>query len=344
MKKIAIIIFLITVLSFASGCTSQADYDRLVTEYNDLVYEYNELLATHNKLVDDYNELTTQADYDRLVIEYSDLVDEYNELLSTHNELVDDYDELTVQFEQYVEQVEEYSEQLEEYVQNIPTLLEGAIVPPYLLVEGREVNLVFRDLDGNVEYWQWNVEALEASVIWGRFMREMDISDLEYLKLYDVASRFTTGSKYIHLEGQGNCLDFRPYIMEDIFEPIALEFFSRHSDDESKVREVWNMVTQLNTYCEEVMETPRLPLETLLLGGGDCEDLTILTASILKAMPAEWKVSLVYMDMDNPTSINKVNHVTVYVDTGKYKTFVESTNAETMCPWETVDGFYFEVQ
>ena len=132
MKKLAIIILPLTVLSLASGCTSQADYDRLVIEYSDLVYEYNELLATHNDLVDDYNELTTQV-------------------------------------EQYVEQVEEYSEQLEEYVQNIPTLLEGAIVPPYLLVETREVNLVFRNLAGDVEYWQWNVEALEASIIWGYF-------------------------------------------------------------------------------------------------------------------------------------------------------------------------------
>jgi len=132
--------------------------------------------------------------------------------------------------------------------------------------------------------------------------------------------------------------------MEGIFEPIALKFFSRHSDDESRVREVWNMVTQLNTYCEEAMETPLLPLETLLLGGGDCEDLAILTASILKAMPADWNVSLVYMDADNPTSVNKLNHVTVYVDTGKYKTFVESTQGEIMCPWEEVNGFHLDLQ
>ncbi len=299
MKKLAIIILLITVLSFASGCTSQADYDRLLTDYNDLVNDYNELLVSYN--------------------------------------------EQTAQFEQYVGQVEEYRAQLEEYVQNIPTLLEGAIIPPYLLVKGREVNLVFRNLAGDVEYWHWDVEALEASVILGRFMREMDISELNYLKLYDVTNRFSTGSKYVQLRGH-RALDFRPYIMESIFEPIASEFFSRHLDDESKIREVWNMVTQLNTYCEEITETPRLPLETLLLGGGDCEDLAILTTSILKAMPAEWKVSLVYMDSDNPTNINELNHITVYVDTGEYKTFVESTQGDIMSPWEKVDGFYFEVQ
>lgn len=275
----------------------------------------------------------TSADYDRLVTDYNDLVNEYNELLAEHNKLVDEYNELDAQFEQYVNEVEEYSKQFE-----------GATAPPYLLVKGRESNLVFHNLNGNLEYWNWKVEALEASIIWGRFMREMDIADLEYLKLYDIANRFSTGSKYVQLKEYGNCLDFRPYIMEDIFEPIASEFFSRHPDDESKIREVWNMVTQLNTYCGETMETPRLPLETLLLGGGDCEDLAILTASILKAMPADWDVKLVYMDGDNPTNINDVNHVTVYVDTGKYKTFVESTQGEIMCPWEEVDGFYFELQ
>ncbi len=268
----------------------------------------------------------TPADYDRLVAEY-------NELLATHNELVDDYNELTTQFERYVEEVEEYSEQFE-----------GAIVPPYLLVEDREVNLVFRNLDEDLEYWNWKVEALETSVIWGWFMREVDISTLNYLGWHDIANRFSTGSKYVKLGRQGNYLDFRPYIMEDVFGPIPLEFFSRHPDDEDKIREVWNMVTQLNTYSKEITETPRLPLETLLLGGGDCEDLAILTASILKAMPGEWDVSLVYMDADNPTNFNEGNHVTVYVDTGKYKTFVESTQGEIMCPWENVDGFYFELQ
>ncbi len=178
----------------------------------------------------------------------------------------------------------------------------------------------------------------------GQFMRKVDISTLNYLGLQDIANRFTTGSKYVQLKGQGRSLDYRPYIMKDAFEPIASGFFSRHTDDENKVREVWNMVTQLNTYSKEITETPRLPLETLLLGGGDCEDLAILTASILKAMPAEWDISLVYMDADNPTNINEVNHVTVYVETEKYKTFVESTCGDTMSPWEEVDGFYLKVQ
>jgi len=279
--------------------------------------DYNHLLTKYNNLVNDYNELHTKC---------NKLVNDFNELNTKDNELADKYDDL----------VGKYNE--------LATQFEGATIPPYLTTKGREVNLVFRNIDGNLESWNWKVEALEVSIIQGQFMREVDISDLNYLRLYDIANKFSKGSKYVQLSSQGSYLDFRPYIMANTFEPIALKFFSRHSDDESKVREVWNMVTQLNTYCKDVTETPRLPLETLLLGGGDCEDLAILTASMLKAMPAEWKVSLVYMDSDNPTSMNKVNHVTVHVDTGEYKTFVESTRGNIMCPWEEVDGYYFEIR
>ena len=61
-------------------------------------------------------------------------------------------------------------------------------------------------------------------------------------------------------------------------------------------------------------------------------------------MSTEWDVSLVYMDIDNPTNINEVNHVTVHVDAGNYKTFVESTQVDIISPWDKVDGFYLEIE
>jgi hypothetical protein len=45
---------------------------------------------------------------------------------------------------------------------------------------------------------------------------------------------------------------------------------------------------------------PRYPLETFLAGGGDCEDTSILFASMIKAAPVDWEVDLVYMDSDKP--------------------------------------------
>jgi len=328
MKKAAIVILLITVLCIIAACAPSADYQRLTTSYENLVEAYNELHLAYNNLISEHNTLASQ----------------YNALHAAYDELIVKHNKLTAEYERYSNEVEEHVKELEGYVQNLPEILEGAIVPPYLLVENRNVYIVFRDLDNNIEHWYWDVEALEASVILGQFMRKIDIPTLEYLGLRDIANRFPTGSKYVQMKEQGRCLDYTPYVMEGYFKTIASEFFSRHYDDESKIREVWNMVTQLNAYSKEITETPRLPLETLLLGGGDCEDLAILTASILKAMPAEWDISLVYMDLDNPMEINEVNHVTVYVDTGEYRTFVESTRGDIMSPWEEVNGFYLEVQ
>jgi len=247
MRKFVIVIFLLSMLCLVSACAPSADYHRLTTSYDDLVEDYNELHLAYNNLVDERNALASQ----------------YNELLVAYNGLISKHNKLTVEFEQYSSEVEERSKLLEEFAQEIPKLLEGAIVPPYILVANREINIVFRNLDGNVEHWHQKAEGLEASVMSGWFLREVDISTLNYLGLHDIANRFSTGSKYVQLREQGRCLDYRPYIMADNFEPIALEFFSRHPDDESKIREVWNMVTQLNKYSTEITETPTLPLETL---------------------------------------------------------------------------------
>lgn len=78
-------------------------------------------------------------------------------------------------------------------------------------------------------------------------------------------------------------------------------------------------------------------------GEGDCEDTSILAASMLKAMPENWNVSLVTMDSDNPASPEELNHVIVYVETGEYSTFIETTSSEEMNPYQEIEGFYEEV-
>lgn len=271
-----------------------------------------------------------------LTNQYNDLVREYNDLLQKHNDLVQQYNSL-------LEQNNEYREDMEQVLNELQTALEGAIVPPYITMNGRKASYSFRNLDNQIESWSFDVETLEANTITGTFMRNLSISDLNRLGLSDVTQRFINGKKYVNLGGEFTFLDFRPYILKDNFLNSATNFYSRHTDDESRIKEVWNMVTQLCPYTGEMKETPRLPLETLLFGGGDCEDLAILTASILKAMSSDWTVQLVYMDSDSPTSYRTINHVSVFVDTGEYKTFVESTQKDIMSPYESVDGFYVDI-
>jgi hypothetical protein len=160
-----------------------------------------------------------------------------------------------------------------------------------------------------------------------------------------LSQRFTNGSKNITLGGKFHGLDCNPYVQPDNFKLLVDNIYSSFPDDASRIKEVWNMVTHLCPYTNETTSfTPRLPLETLLFGGGDCKDLAILTASILREMSSSWTVQLVYMDSDNPTSYKTLNHVSVFVDTGTYKTYVESTENEIMNPYQNVDGFYEEIK
>ncbi|MFA5382934.1 MAG: hypothetical protein WC356_07220, partial [Candidatus Micrarchaeia archaeon] len=116
--------------------------------------------------------------------------------------------------------------------------------------------------------------------------------------------------------------------------------------DEERIGAVWYIITNLIRYTPEIKETPRLPLETLLGAGGDCKDSSILIASILKSMNSEWNVSLVYIDTNNLEDPKDLNHVIVYIDTGNYSTYIETTSNEIINPYyeKEINGFYFEIK
>ncbi len=318
--KLFVLVFFISLLIIAPSCSYSQDSSQLTNQYNDLVQKYNALLQKTNDLTQKYNDLVQQN---------TSLSQQNNALLQQNND--------------YRAGMEKLSNEVDKYNKQLQSALEGAIVPPYITMNGRKATYAFRNLDKKIESWSFDVETLEANTITGTFMRGFDISELNRLGLSSIAQKFINGTKYVKLGGKFTLLDFRPYILKDNFLNSATNFYSRHTDDESRIKEVWNMVTQLCPYTGEMKETPRLPLETFLFGGGDCEDLAILTASILKGMSSDWNVELVYMDSDNPTGYKTINHVSVFVDTGKYKTFVESTQKDNMSPYKSVDGFYMKV-
>jgi len=225
----------------------------------------------------------------------------------------------------------EYQENLERALENLEKALEGARLPPYVVIENRNAYMVFKASDGTLHNWTIGADALEAQILYGWYKRSFD---LEYLNLTDNK----TGE--VH-----RVVDFRPFVVENNFENVMRDLYHELGDNDEKfIYEVWYTVTQLTTYCSETKETPRFPLETMIGGGGDCEDMAILIASMLKAAPAKYRVELVYMDADNPTDPKEVNHVLVWVETPSgYKTFVDGTSKTDMCPFREIDGWYLEV-
>ena len=62
----------------------------------------------------------------------------------------------------------------------------------------------------------------------------------------------------------------------------------------------------------------------------------------------DWTIQLVYLDADNPTNPQTVNHVAVYVSNGDWRTFVETTAGTKEWGLEAYDntsirGWYYDV-
>lgn len=272
---------------------------------------------------------------------------------------------------------------LDEYQEDLEKALEGAKLPPYIIIENRDVDMVFKASDGTLHYWTVPVETLEATIMQGHYKRELipetfvpmleglyewyyevcvsiQILYAYYGQTVDFSSELSDfrdmienwkseGVQHVDLRDDEtseihHVMDFRAFVDEQPFSKVIPDLYHELADDEDFVYEIWYVVTQLTTYHPEIEETPRFPLETMIGGGGDCEDMAILIASMLKAAPENYVIELVYMDSDNPTDPENINHVIVRVETPNgYKTFVDGTSKTVMCPFTLVDGWYLEV-
>ena len=136
--------------------------------------------------------------------------------------------------------------------------------------------------------------------------------------------------------------------MNEVLEKVA----SRNNDtgardiDSQFIYETWYIASELTTYSPDIGEDPSWPLETMVEGGGDCEDFAILLASMLKASSytKDWQIQMVYFDSDHPDHPEGVNHVSLFIKTDKFETFVDrSQDPSSDETWKTVNGWYFDL-
>ena len=140
--------------------------------------------------------------------------------------------------------------------------------------------------------------------------------------------------------------DYTKFVQTEPFSSLADEIYENAGSDHQFIYETWYLATHATSYAKENVEKVSFPLETLFLGKGDCEDLTILIASIMAASShtKDWEIKIVYFDAFDPETSGTVNHVALYVDTGNESTFVESTtDSKGLNIWNEVDGWYVDV-
>jgi predicted nuclease with TOPRIM domain len=283
----------------------------LQTEFDGLTARYQDLEITYANLGIDYQNLTArtntlQGQYDSLESAYFTLDEQKRNLESSYNQLQEQY----------------------------TALMQNAVQPPYIAVSDRTARLAFYRSNRAIDYWDFSFYSLEQSFEVGFVKR-----GLMNLPLVELILTTPDGITY-------HAPDFRSFVDPQPFTEMVSELYEDAPNDRAFLHEVWYIVAQLTTYSLEMGEVPRMPLETLLAGGGDCEDTSILYASMVKAAPVDWEVSIVYMNGKTPTDRRNPNHVAVRVDTGSERFIIETTDDVTMTPYEgmQVDAWFYEIQ
>lgn len=208
----------------------------------------------------------------------------------------------------------EYILLLEERVDGM--IYESAILYPAVhrtTIKETEIQWEFYDSKDNYYAWTLPVSAYEDAVYDSRYGSEILSWDPLYLNL-DGKTIPTT-----NLDG----------FVVGYFGEVIGDVYDNSHDDADFVREVWHIATQLTVYDEDVHahSEGRYATETFSRGGGDCEDLVILVADILVSFEhtEDWIIQYVYMDADNPTDPQGVNHLILYVDDGNSTHLIEAT-------------------
>lgn len=207
------------------------------------------------------------------------------------------------------------------------TNLAAAPKLPYTMIHEREIKWVFKDSKGNLYNWQLPIDTYKQVI------ESKQPQDMLSLRKAD-----------------GNTItvrDHTKFVDDWSFRKVVDEVYANSNGDEDFVYELWYITSQMTSYSVDIGEQPRWALETFTEAGGDCEDLAIVIASMIKssAHTKDWQVQMVFFDLDHPRKAQDVNHVALYVKTDKFSTFIETTDkANGLTFWQgTVDGWYFDV-
>jgi hypothetical protein len=330
----------------------RTQYDGLLQTYHDLMRDYASLVdqrqtleRQHDQLAADYRALSEQRDtlarnYLTLDLEYSALSEQHANLTRAHEALTAQYETLSAEHaalnrahDALMGEHEGLQQEYHRLLTSYDTLAHRSITPPYILVHDRMVTMAFVKRDNSDVAWDVPFDALERDINRGHRDRTSVLN-----RLFSTIQLTKDTGETISVT------DYRKFVDASLFAGVMADLYAQSESDYAFIDEVWHIVGQLTSYADEIRDTPRYPLETLLAGGGDCEDTSILFASMIKAAPVDWTVELVYMDSRNPTALVEMNHLIVSVDTGQGSYLVETTSKTNMLPYNKgVDGWYQEI-
>lgn len=232
--------------------------------------------------IENINQLLDNSEYD-----YSELENEKKVIENDYFELQEDYDELTQKYDKLMDQ---YSLMLGE----LP-----------LTPERTSTELIAKDYTWNYLGESWK---LELSI-------PKSIADF-----YENHDRIPTDDYSVYVTHP-----FDDEYLKTVIEKMNLIAIQKDLTESEKVNLLISFVQSLPYTYDNIStpydEYPRFPIETLVYGGGDCEDTSILTAALLFEM--NYGVIL----------INPPGHMAVGINMG---------NSGSYWTFESVDYYYLE--
>jgi hypothetical protein len=265
-------------------------------------------VGTSYILSQDIDELTSEklrstADNTQLSLAYNSLKKEHDTLSDNYDSLSDDYDSISENYDQLLSQIDDLESSYEELF-NQYQLAIASLPLSSDPISGDTINMTYT----------WTFEGREWTL-------SLSIPESIY-NYYKDKERASTRDYSIYVTHPYDDEFINTIIMR--FNHIALKWgFS----EEKKINLVISFVQSL-PYTSDLVTTsydnyPRYPLETLVDNGGDCEDTSILTASLLKVM--NYDVVLLDLPRHLAVGINLDTYGTYYSFNDKKYFYLETT-------------------
>ncbi len=130
--------------------------------------------------------------------------------------------------------------------------------------------------------------------------------------------------------------------VEPSFSKVIDQVYDNAGSDDQFLYEVWFIVSQMTTYSQDITNSNLWPLQTFSDARGDCKDLSILVASMIRSSShtQNWQVYLGIVDSNNPSNPQHYNHMMVSVHIGNEVQFIEATNKQNGLQYWNGIAFY----
>ena len=255
-----------------------------------------------------YYETTNKQTLDIWTDKYNTLDEKYDSLVTEHNSLTYNYNELSDNYDDLNQRYNELNE-------------------PIASIKNRTI------------YWRFfliNNAQLEWSLDMGTYLSYVQMSDpttTVSLSNSDIGETYSV-------------TDLTKYVTPNVFNDVTSQLTNGRSDY-NFVQEIVNIKNQLISYSSGLENQYRWAVETLTEGTGNCGDMSILMASLLKAGENKedygLKVYFWYCDSDSMTDPQKVNHVIVEVEYSDGTNQLIESTSNTFYTYDQINGWKFEV-